>query len=75
MSIRCAPGERELVGLKAMVNTTLRDTRRFIFDHRPMILDDLGLGPVRGVTSKRFADRVQEVGVTIQRQTAGSGSD
>lgn len=35
----------ELSGLKTMVNDTLQETRRFIFDLRPMILDDLGLLP------------------------------
>ena len=35
----------EITGLKSMVNDTLQDTRRFIFDLRPMILDDLGLLP------------------------------
>ncbi len=33
----------ELAALKSLVGTTLQDTRRFIFDLRPMILDDLGL--------------------------------
>ena len=33
----------ELSGLKSAVNTTLQEPRRFIFDLRPMILDDLGL--------------------------------
>ena len=40
----------ELTGLKSMVNDTLQDTRRFIFELRPMILDDLGLLP----TLKRY---------------------
>ncbi len=35
----------EISGLKSMVNDTLQETRRFIFDLRPMILDDLGLLP------------------------------
>ena len=35
----------ELTGLKSMVNDTLQETRRFIFELRPMILDDLGLLP------------------------------
>ncbi|MDQ3043634.1 MAG: histidine kinase [Chloroflexota bacterium] len=36
---------QELVGLKAMINASLQDTRRMIFDLRPMILEDLGLVP------------------------------
>jgi two-component system sensor histidine kinase DegS len=35
----------ELDGLKDAINGTLQDTRKFIFDLRPMILDDLGLVP------------------------------
>lgn len=35
----------ELGTLKKAINTVLQDTRRFIFDLRPMILDDLGLVP------------------------------
>jgi two-component system, NarL family, sensor histidine kinase DegS len=35
----------EITGLKSMVNEILQETRRFIFDLRPMILDDLGLLP------------------------------
>ncbi len=35
----------ELAGLKSMVVDTLREIRQFIFDLRPMILDDLGLVP------------------------------
>ena len=33
----------ELNGLKAMISASLQETRRIIFDLRPMILDDLGL--------------------------------
>ena len=35
----------EIHSLKAMINNSLQDTRRMIFDLRPMILDDLGLVP------------------------------
>lgn len=56
----------ELVGLKNMVNTTLQDTRRFIFDLRPMILDDLGLEPTLRRYVQQFTDKFKiEVGVTI----------
>lgn len=41
----------ELTSLKSSINTTLQDIRKFIFDLRPMILDDLGLVP----TIRRFA--------------------
>lgn len=36
---------RELAQLRVMVNKTLQELRAFIFDLRPMILDDLGLVP------------------------------
>ncbi len=40
----------ELNNLKSVVNATLQETRKFIFDLRPMTLDDLGLIP----TLKRY---------------------
>lgn len=40
-----AEARSELSGLKAMIGASLQDTRRMIFDLRPMILDDLGLVP------------------------------
>lgn len=36
---------QELAGLRQMVNKTLQELRGFIFELRPMILDDLGLVP------------------------------
>lgn len=46
----------ELGALKNAINVTLQDTRRFIFDLRPMILDDLGLVP----TLRRYVQQVSE---------------
>lgn len=46
----------ELTGLKTAINSTLQDTRKFIFDLRPMTLDDLGLVP----TLRRFATQFGE---------------
>ncbi|MBC8161722.1 MAG: sensor histidine kinase [Roseiflexaceae bacterium] len=46
----------ELSGLKTAINTTLQDIRRFIFDLRPMTLDDLGLVP----TLRRYMQQFQE---------------
>jgi two-component system, NarL family, sensor histidine kinase DegS len=40
-----------------MVNDTLQETRRFIFDLRPMILDDLGLIPTLRRYIKDFKDK------------------
>ncbi|GAC1383900.1 MAG: sensor histidine kinase [Herpetosiphon sp.] len=53
----------ELTGLKNAINTVLQDTRRFIFDLRPMILDDLGLIP----TLRRYSqDMGQRWNIEIQ---------
>lgn len=46
----------ELSGLKTSINTTLQDVRRFIFDLRPMTLDDLGLVP----TLRRYVQQFIE---------------
>lgn len=46
----------ELVALKNAVNNTLQETRKFIFDLRPMTLDDLGLVP----TLRRYVTQVSE---------------
>lgn len=45
----------ELKSLKNAVNTTFQKTRSFIFDLRPMMLDDLGLVP----TLKRYVEDLE----------------
>jgi two-component system sensor histidine kinase DegS len=66
LDIDPARAKSELIGLKNVVNTTLQDTRRFIFDLRPMILDDLGLEPTLRRYVQQFTDKFKiEVGVTI----------
>ena len=56
----------ELSGLKSAVNNTLQETRRFIFDLRPMILDDLGLEPTLRRYMQQFTENNKiEAGVTI----------
>src|SRR5207247_9190364 len=56
----------ELGGLKSAINTTLQDTRRFIFDLRPMILDDLGLEPTLRRYVQQFSEKHKiETGITI----------
>ena len=62
-----ARGEvRELVG---MVQQTLDATKSFIFDVRPMVLDDLGLVP----TLRRAArDRGRRAGVTVDFDSHGT---
>lgn len=46
----------ELTSLKTAINSSLQDIRKFIFDLRPMTLDDLGLVP----TIRRFASEFGE---------------
>lgn len=48
--------KKELVDLREQVRSCLKETRKIIFDLRPMTLDDLGLVP----TVKRFLDTVKE---------------
>ena len=57
----------ELSGLKTAINTTLQDTRRFIFDLRPMILDDLGLVPTLRRYVQQFSEKNSlEVNLMVQ---------
>ncbi len=59
----------ELVNLKNAVSTTLRETRKFIFDLRPMTLDDLGLFP----TLKRYTqDLANKTGIQITFSPRGA---
>lgn len=48
--------KKELVDLREQVRGCLKETRKIIFDLRPMTLDDLGLVP----TVKRFLDTAKE---------------
>ncbi len=57
----------ELASLKKAINTTLQETRRFIFDLRPMILDDLGLVPTLRRYVQDFGDKYNlEISVAVQ---------
>lgn len=47
----------EMASLKSAINTVLQDTRRFIFDLRPMTLDDLGLVPTLRRYAQEFGDK------------------
>lgn len=51
--VRC---KTELSDLREQVRSCLKETRKIIFDLRPMTLDDLGLVP----TVKRFLDTMKE---------------
>jgi two-component system, NarL family, sensor histidine kinase DegS len=57
----------ELGALKTAINVALQDTRRFIFDLRPMILDDLGLVPTLRRYVQQFSDKNKiEVNLMVQ---------
>lgn len=59
---------QELAGLRLMVNKTLQELRGFIFELRPMILDDLGLVP----TLRRYIQTlVDKHGVKIDFASNG----
>ena len=58
----------EVHQLVAMVQQTLEATKTFIFDVRPMVLDDLGLVP----TLRRAArDRGRRAGIAVEFESAG----
>ena len=58
----------EVESLRQMVQAALAATKDFIFEVRPMVLDDLGLGP----TVRRFAnDRSQRAGMNVEFDTHG----
>jgi two-component system sensor histidine kinase DegS len=57
----------ELAALKTAINTALQDIRRFIFDLRPMILDDLGLVPTLRRYTQQFGEKNKlEVNLMVQ---------
>lgn len=63
-----ASARTELAALRAMVNKTLLELRGFIFELRPMILDDLGLVP----TLRRYVQTVVDKhGVKIDFTSTG----
>jgi len=60
----------ELSSLRAMINASLQETRRMIFDLRPMILDDIGLIP----TLRRYMSELSRL-KDIQYSVAGPEHD
>jgi len=56
MDVDNAQAREELNNLKASALSTFQKVRNFIFELRPMMLDDLGLSP----TIKRYADTFKE---------------
>lgn len=69
MDVDNAQAREELNNLKSSAMSTFQKVRNFIFELRPMMLDDLGLSP----TIKRYADTFKEqngmeVSVTVSGQ-------
>lgn len=62
---KAAEGVTQLI---AMVQRTLDATKTFIFDVRPMVLDDLGLVPTLRRASR---DRGRRVGITVEFESVG----
>jgi len=61
--------KEELANLKISATTTFRKVRDFIFELRPMMLDDLGLVP----TLKRYVDAVKEQsGIEVRLSVTGN---
>src|SRR6185436_13293900 len=60
--------QAEVEQLIAMVQRTLDATKTFIFDVRPMVLDDLGLVPT---LRRATRDRGRRVGVTVDFESVG----
>ncbi|HLX34634.1 MAG TPA: histidine kinase [Candidatus Limnocylindrales bacterium] len=58
----------EVEALVSMVQRTLEATKTFIFDVRPMVLDDLGLVPTLRKSSR---DRGQRAGVKVEFESVG----
>ena len=64
-----AAAAAEVRELTAMVQRTLEATKAFIFDMRPMVLDDLGLVP----TLRRVArDRSRRAGAPVEFESLGT---
>ena len=63
-----AKAQAEVEQLIAMVQRTLDATKTFIFDVRPMVLDDLGLVPT---LRRATRDRGRRVGVTVDFESVG----
>lgn len=61
----------ELTALKSAINTVLQETRRFIFDLRPMTLDDLGLVPTLRRYIQQFSEKHQ-LEINLMTQNADS---
>ncbi len=69
MDVDAAQARSELGNLKVAAMSTFQKVRNFIFELRPMMLDDLGLAP----TIRRYADTFKEqAGVEISVSISGN---
>ncbi|MFV2062859.1 MAG: sensor histidine kinase [Chloroflexota bacterium] len=59
----------ELENLRQLVQQALDATKEFIFEVRPMVLDDLGLGPT---IRRAAADRGRRAGISVDFDSQGS---
>jgi two-component system sensor histidine kinase DegS len=64
-----ASAQGEVRQLVAMVQQTLDATKSFIFDVRPMVLDDLGLVPT---LRRSRRERGQRAGVAVEFESMGA---
>jgi two-component system, NarL family, sensor histidine kinase DegS len=61
--------EKEVIELQAMAQSALEATKHFIFEVRPMVLDDLGIVP----TLRRSArERAQRSGIPVRFESLGT---
>ncbi len=68
LDVDAVQARQELNNLKASAMSTFQKVRNFIFELRPMMLDDLGLAP----TIKRYADTFKEqTGIDISITVSG----
>lgn len=68
MDVDVTQAREELMNLKASAMSTFQKVRNFIFELRPMMLDDLGLAP----TIKRYADGFKEqTGLEVNATVSG----
>lgn len=69
LDVDAAQARNELGNLKVAAMSTFQKVRNFIFELRPMMLDDLGLAP----TIKRYADTFKEqAGVEVSVTISGN---
>ena len=69
MDVDAAQAREELINLKSSAMGTFQKVRNFIFELRPMMLDDLGLVP----TVRRYADAFKEqTGLDINVTVTGN---